>query len=178
MEVVVPHFWLDSHLKIAAVEPGRRVVSLDRPSHYKFTDEHQPRPGRYYLTNVYEALEPGRFYANAVAGTLHYMPREGESPDHVQLVAPRLASLIEFRGDPASGRFVEHLALRGLTLSDAAWEPGPRESMDSQASSQVPGAVIAIGARNVEIGGCALKNLAGYAIDLRDGCRRSAPGGK
>ena len=171
VEVVVPHFWLDSHLKIAAVEPDRRVVSLDRPSHYKFTDEHQPRPGRYYLANVYEALEPGRFYANAVAGTLHYMPREGESPDRVQLVAPRLASLIEFRGDPASGRFVEHLALRGLTLSDAAWEPGPRESMDSQASSQVPGAVIAIGARNVEIEGCALKNLAGYAIDLRDGCR-------
>jgi parallel beta-helix repeat protein len=57
-------------------------------------------------------------------------------------------------------------------LSDAAWEPGPRESMDSQASSQVPGAVVAIGARNIGIEGCALTNLAGYAIDLRDGCRR------
>ena len=141
VEVVVPHFWLDSHLKIAAVEPGRRVVKLDRPSHYKFTDEHQPGPGRYYVANVYEALRPGRFYANAAAGTLHYMPREGESPDRVHLVAPRLASLVEFRGDPGSGRFVEHLTLRGLTFSDTAWEPGPRDAMDVQASSQVPGAV-------------------------------------
>jgi hypothetical protein len=69
VEVVVPHFWLDSHLKIAAVDPGFRVVTLERPSQYKFTDEHQPTLGRYYLTNVYEALKPGRFYANAAAGT-------------------------------------------------------------------------------------------------------------
>ena len=32
VEVVVPHFWLDSHLKIAAVDPDRKVVTLDRPS--------------------------------------------------------------------------------------------------------------------------------------------------
>ncbi|MCA1685829.1 MAG: right-handed parallel beta-helix repeat-containing protein [Planctomycetia bacterium] len=171
VEVVVPHFWLDSHLKIASVDPDRKVVTLDRPSQYKFTDEHNPRPGRFYLTNVYEALKPGQFYANTSDGTIHYLPREGESRDRAKLVAPRLASLVEFRGDPASGRFVEHVTLRGLTLSDAIWEPGPRESMDSQASNQVPGAVIATGARRVSIEGCTLTNLAGYAIDLRDGCR-------
>ena len=32
VEVVVLHFWIDSHLKIAAVEPDRRVVKLDRTS--------------------------------------------------------------------------------------------------------------------------------------------------
>ena len=58
VEVVVLHFWIDSHLKIARVEPNRHVVKLDRPSRYKFTDEHQPVPGRYYVANVYEALEP------------------------------------------------------------------------------------------------------------------------
>ena len=131
----------------------------------------KPVPGRYYITNVYEALKPGRFYANCVAGTLHYMPREGETPDRVLFVAPRLASLVEFRGDPGSGRFVEHLTLRGLTLSDTAWEPDPRDAMDSQASSPVPGAVVATGARHVAIERCVLKNLGGYAVDLRDGCR-------
>ena len=30
VEVVVVHFWIDSHLKIAAVDPDRRVVKLDR----------------------------------------------------------------------------------------------------------------------------------------------------
>ncbi len=32
VEVVVPHFWIDSHLKIAGVEPDRRIVRLDRKS--------------------------------------------------------------------------------------------------------------------------------------------------
>jgi Right handed beta helix region len=171
VEVVVVHFWVDSHFKIAAVDPNRRVVKLDRQSQRKFTDEHQPVPGRYYVMNVYESLKPGRFYANSVAGTLHYMPRAGETPDRVLLVAPRLASLVEFRGDSSSGRFVEHLTLRDLTLSDTAWEPAPRDAMDSQASSPVPGAVVATGARHVAIERCVLTNLGGYAIDLRDGCR-------
>ena len=83
------------------------------------------------------------------------------------LVAPQLASLVEFRGDPGSGRFVEHLVLGGLTFSDTAWEPDPRDAMDGQAASQVPGAVVAVGARHVAIEGCVLKNLGGYAIDLR-----------
>lgn len=171
VEVVVLHFWIDSHLKIAAVDSDHRVVKLDRKSEYKFTDEHQPIPGRYYIANVYEALRPGRFYANTAAGTLHYMPREGESPDRALLVAPRLASLVEFRGDPDSGRFVEHLALKDLTFSDTAWEPSSREAMDSQASSQVPGAIVATGARHVAIERCVLKNLGGYAVELRAGCR-------
>ncbi len=88
------------------------------------------------------------------------------------VVAPRLASLVELRGEPRAGRFVEHLTLRGLTFSDTAWEPGPRDAMDHQASSHVPGAIIATGARDVAIEGCTLKNLAGYGVELRDGCRR------
>jgi hypothetical protein len=171
VEIVVCHFWVDSHFKIAAIDSNRRVVKLDRKADRKFTDENKPVPGRYYITNVYEALKPGRFYANPTARTLHYMPRDGETPDRVQFVAPRLASLVEFRGNPGSGGFVEHLTLRGLTLCDTAWEPDPRDAMDSQASNPVPGAIIATGARHVAIEHCMLKNLGGYAIELRDGCR-------
>jgi Right handed beta helix region/Prenyltransferase and squalene oxidase repeat len=171
VEVVVLHFWIDSHLKIAGVEPDRRVVKLDRRSHYKFTDEHHPVPGRYYVTNVYEALSPGCFYTNSASNTLHYMPRDGELPDRVRVVAPRLASLVELRGDPGSGQFVENITFQGLILSDTCWEPGARDAMDGQAASHVPGAVIATGARHVAIKRCVLKNLGGYGIDLRDGCR-------
>ncbi len=172
VEVVVLHFWIDSHLKIAGVEPDRRIVTFDRKSRYKFTDEYRPSPGRYYVANVYEALGPGQFYANSAAGTLHYLPGRGESPDRVEVVVPRLASLVEFRGDAGAGRFVEHVVLRGLTFSDTGWEPGPRDAMDGQASSEVPGAIVATGARDFAIEGCTLKNLGGYGIDLRAGCRR------
>jgi hypothetical protein len=172
VEVVVLHFWIDSHLKIAAVYPDRRIVRIEPKSQYQFTDEYKPSPGRYYVANVYETLGPGQFYANASAGTLHYLPRQGESPDRIELVAPQLASLVEFRGEPGAGRFVEHITLRGLTFSDTAWEPAPSDAMEHQASSHVPGAFVATGARDVVIEGCTLKNLGGYAIDLRAGCRR------
>jgi hypothetical protein len=171
VEVVVLHFWIDSHLKIASVEPVHRIVRLDRKSQYRFTDEHLPAPGRYYLANVYEARKPGQFYANAAAGTLHYLPRAGESPDRVQLVAPRLANLVEFRGVPGAGQFVEHIIFKDLTFADASWEPAPGDAMDNQASNQVPGAVVATGARHVAIERCVLKNLGGYGVELRAGCR-------
>src|SRR5262249_31541135 len=108
---------------------------------------------------------------NSAAGTFHYKPRDGETPDRMQVVAPALVSLIEFRGAPNAGRFVEHLAFRGLTFADTVWQPDASDAVDSQASSHVPGAVIATGAKHVAIERCVLKTLGGYALDLRDGCR-------
>ena len=87
------------------------------------------------------------------------------------LVAPRLATLVEFRGVPKSGRFVEHLTLRGLTFSDSVWESGTHDAMEGQAANHVAGTIVATGARHVAIERCVLKNLGGYGIDLRDGCR-------
>jgi hypothetical protein len=172
VEVIVAHFWIDSHLKIALVEPKDRIVRLDRKSQYKFSDEHQPVPGRYYLTNVYEAITPGDFYANSGAGTLHYMPREGEARERTRLVAPRLSTLVDFQGDPKSNRFVTNITLQGLNFSDSIWEPSSPDAMEGQAASHVAGAIVATGARDMGIDGCVLKNLGGYGVDLRAGCRR------
>ena len=97
VEVVVVHFWIDSHLKIAAVEPDRRVVTLDRTSHYKFTDEHQAAPGRYYVTNVYEALGPAVLRERRGRHAALHAARGGVAGSRAMLVAPRLASLVEFR---------------------------------------------------------------------------------
>lgn len=171
VEIVVLHFWIDSHLKIANLDTAGRVVMLDRPSRMRFTDDYSARPGRYYVTNVYEALGPGQFYANRAAGTLHYRPREGETRDDVKPVVPRLASLVELRGEPRSDRFVEHVVLRGLTFTDTTWDPGPQDALDSQAASGVPGSIVATGARSVSIERCVLENLGGYGIELREGCR-------
>ncbi len=89
----------------------------------------------------------------------------------MQVVAPQLASLMELRGDPRTGKFVENITFYGLTFSDTCWEPGPHDTMDDQAASNVPGGVMAVGARHIAIERCVLKNLGGYGIDLRDGCR-------
>lgn len=171
VEVVVLHFWVDSHFRIQSIDPEKRVVTLDRFSRRKFSDDYRLQPARYYITNVYEALEPGQFYADTSAGRLYYRPRSGETPGAAPFVAPRLVSLLEFRGDPRAGKFVEHVAFRGLTFSDTTYEPGSRDAVDGQAASEVPGAITVTGAHSITFEACQLKNLAGYAVDLRDGCR-------
>ncbi len=172
VEAVVLHFWVDTHLKIKEVDPEKRVVTLDRFSKRRFTDDHQPAPARYYLVNVREALAPGQFYFDRGERTLIYRPRDGESPENTEVVVPRLGSLVELRGEPRAGRLVEHVHFQGLRLEHTAWEPKPGDAVDGQAASQVPGAVVMTGARQCSVEGCRLQNLGGYAIELREGCQK------
>jgi hypothetical protein len=171
VEVVVLHFWVDTHLKIAQVDPDRRLVTFDRFSRRKFTDDYKPELARYYVSNVYEALGPGDFYLTRATARLHYRPKEGESPEKTEVVAPRLSALVQLQGDPGAGKIVEHVVFRNLTFSDTAYEPGPQDAVDGQAASTVPGAIMATGARSCSIEGCLLRNLGGYGIELSDGCQ-------
>src|SRR5207248_386416 len=99
VEVVALHFWVDPHFKIASVDPGKRVVTLDRPTRRRLTETHGPQPARYYLSNVAEALtEPGEFYADRAAGTIAYIPKPGEDVATAEVVVPRLPAVVRFDG--------------------------------------------------------------------------------
>lgn len=174
VEAVVLHFWVDTHLKVKEIDPAERIVTFDRFSKRRFTDDHQPEPARYYLTNVFEALSPGQFYFDRPSRTLHYMPRPGETPENTRVIVPRLTSLVELRGEPKAGRFVEHVQFRGLRFEHTAWEPPAGDAVDGQAASQVPGAIVLIGARNCRFEACGIRNVGGYGIELREGCQNLA----
>lgn len=172
VEVVVLHFWVDTHLKIATVDEKTHVVTFDRSSRRKFTDDYKHAFARYYVTNVAEALDvPGTFYHDRKAGVLRYRSRDGETPDRTEVVAPRLDCVLRLDGKPESNSFVEHLTFDGLTFRDTAYEPKPGDGSDSQASSNVPGAVRLRGARNVILTNCRFTALGGYGVELTDGCR-------
>jgi hypothetical protein len=174
VECVVLHFWVDTHLKVAAIDPVAKVVTFDRSSRRRFSDDYRGQGARYYVENVFEALQtPGQFYLDRPGGVLYYLPRPGEDMTAVEAVAPRLDRLVVFEGEPARKRFVEHIHLRGLTFSDSNWELPRQDAGDAQAASIVPGAVLAVGARHCAIEGCTLRNLGGYALDLGAGCREN-----
>ncbi len=173
VEAVVLHFWVDTHLPVAGVDADKNVVRFDRSSRRRFTEDGgRTQLGRFYLTNVPGPLKPGQFYHDRAAGVVRYRPRPGEALDRFEFVAPRLTTLVELRGDPKAGAYVDGVALRGLTLADTHWQPAAKDAADAQASANVPGAVVATAARDCRIDGCTLTNLGGYAVDLRDGCRR------
>jgi parallel beta-helix repeat protein len=172
VEAVVLHFWVDTHLRFASVEAGKRIVTFDRFSRRRLTDDYQNRLARYYLDNVFEALtEPGEFYIDTPAGVLYYRPKKGEDLAKGEVVAPRLDCVVRWAGEPQAGRFIEHVQLRGLGVSDSTWEPPAKDAVDAQAASIVPGAVQLRGARHCVIADCRLVNVAGYGIEFSEGCR-------
>lgn len=172
VECVVLHFWVDTHLKIATVDESAQVVKFDRFSRRRFSDDYRGQGARYYIENVFEALDtPGHFYIERSAATIYYLPRPGEQIGAAEVIVPRLDQLVLFEGEPAKKRFVEHVHLRGLTFTDSTWEPPAKEAADAQAASVVPGAVVLTGARHCHIEKGTLRHLGSYAIELRDGCQ-------
>lgn len=170
VEAVVHHFWVDTHLKIASVDEAAKVVTFDRSSRRKFTDDHNiKKNARYYLRNVYEALAPGEFYMNAQTGVLTVAPKDGENLANAIVVAPKLDVLVRVEGKPNEKKFVEHIAFENIAFSDTAWTLKGKDAGDLQAASSVPGAITFTGAHNCALRGCSMKNVATYAIDIREG---------
>ena len=165
------HFWVDTHLKVASVDADKHVVTFDRFSRRRFTDDYQNRLARYYLTNVPDGLAPGEFYLDRPAKTLSYMPKPGEDPRRNRVVVPKLDSVVRFEGEPEKGEFVEWVELRGFTVSDTTWEPPAKDAVDAQAASLVPGAVRFRGARHCGFVEGVIRNVTGYGIEIGDGCR-------
>jgi len=171
VEVVVLHFWVDTHLPIATIDEEKRLVTFTRKSRRRFTDDFNREGARYYVENVREALgAPGEWYLDRRLGVLSYVPKPGESPDRAEAIAPRLAQLVRLEGRPEEGRFVERIEFRGLTFSHTDWDLPPNDAGDIQAAVGVPGALYARGARHCRVERCTFSHLGTYGIELEDGC--------
>lgn len=171
VEVVVPHFWVSARLPIATVSESTREVTLQCYSRLRLTDNKTLKGARYYVENVLEALDaPGEWYLEAARGRLHYIPEEGKDMAGIQVVAPRLETLIRFEGDTRTGKYVKHIRLRGLSFSHTEYRLPPGDAGDLQGSHGVPGAITAVGAQECRIEACRLVHLGGYGIDLGRGC--------
>jgi len=175
VEIVVLHSWVDVHLPVATIDETDRIVIFTRSSRRQLYDDYLMKKGaRYYVDNVFENLsQPGEWYLNRKRSLLYYLPKSGEEPNCAEIIAPQLASLIRFEGNPESERFVEYITLRGLTLSHNGWELPADDAGDCQAAHTVPGALYGRGMRNCTIEQCNLKNIGTYGIELSKGCHQN-----
>ncbi|MHB8902584.1 MAG: right-handed parallel beta-helix repeat-containing protein, partial [Thermoguttaceae bacterium] len=125
----------------------------------------------YHLENFLAALDaPGEWFLGR-DGTVHYRPLPGEDMTRAEVVAPVVERFVLIQGDPAAGKFVEHVALRGLAFLHAQWLTPPGGFEAAQAASPIEAVVMADGARNVTIEDCQFGHLGIYAVWFRKGCR-------
>ncbi len=121
------HFWVAGHYRIKAVDASTRTVMLDRKSIRRFG---------FYLLNAPGEPAPGEFVHDRAAGVLRYKPLPGEAPGPV--VVPRLAQVVDVRGEPEKTSYVEWVEFEGITFADTAFDPGPTAAGDLQARSTFP----------------------------------------
>ena len=168
VEVIALQAWAELRMPTIAVDPQTQAVTLGAQC---MPSSREPDP-RYWIENAPDALDsPGEWYLDRASGKLSYLPRPGEDPGRLEVIAPALTQLVRLDGDPAGGRFVSHLHFRGVTFAHADWSLPPAGYADMQAAFDIPAAFEANGARGVSVEGCSFRHLGGYAIAFAHGCQ-------
>jgi len=179
VEVVALSFWVESRMPIARVDEASRIVDFSEGSVFRLTDDFSMTPAPYYVENVFEALErPGEFYYQRATGKIYYIPRPGEDMPRAEVIMPRqVLHLVQFKGQPESGRFVEYVQPSGLTFAHTEATRPPRDwpgdSWRVSGSITAPGAIQLVGARNCTVENSEVAHVGSYGIDLGSGCTRN-----
>jgi len=181
IDVVALHFWVDSRMPIKSVDEKQRLVELGRRSIFRLSDDYTKALARYWVENVFEALDgPGQWYHDRKAGKVYYHPRPGEDISGAQVIASNNTQAIRIEGEPERGRFVEYLSFSGLTFShgeasspSAGW-PKPDSAGPFQAAFTSPGLFYAKGYRNGSFRKGRIANTGSYALELSAGCTKIA----
>ena len=171
VDVVLLCSWTPTIHRIQEIVPERRVVRF-ASSHGRSVDFFE-KHFRYYVVNVFEHLdEPGEWYLNRKTGMLYYYPLPGEDMAAAQVVAPVVKStLVEFRGDVDSGRFIEHLRFKDIAFKHVDGDLDRYNGVYRQGHMFLSAAIYAEGLRSCVFSNCEIAHVGEYAMEFEAGCR-------
>lgn len=169
---VVYHNWDNTRRFIDAVDPAESSFATSGEGMKSWNPWR--KKSHYILENFRAALDaPGEWFLGR-DGTLHYMPLPGEDMATAEVVAPSAERFVEIRGEPAAGKYVEHVAFRGLTFHHAQWLTPPGGFEAAQAAAPIEAVFQADGARHVTLEDCEIGHVGTYVVWFRKGCTDNA----
>jgi hypothetical protein len=141
--------YADDTLRIAAIDPETRRVTLDKPHLYGVRAGRDYR--RYYALNLLEELDrPGEYYIDRTEGILYFWPPTESSTNRLAV------SVLE---DPVFAlEGASHVAVRGITIELARGM-----------------GVYLEGGRGVSLEGCTVRNVGTSGIFVGKGARQTFP---
>jgi len=174
VEVLAFHQWTASRMRPAEIDAAKHVVRFTGTTRGMTPWASFLKGHRVLVENVREALsEPGQWYLDRPTGQLTYIPRPGETPEKTVVIAPRIDRLVEIIGETKSHRWAEHLQFRGLTFAHTNWVCPPDGQSFPQAEINLDAAITAVGARQIVIDNCAVRNAGQYAMAFGTACRHN-----
>ena len=200
IEAVYLHFWIEERTGIESYDESTRTVKMSRPSTAPLYAAHGQNLADYYLDNVAEELsEPGEWYLDRKAGKVYYVPLAGESPESVEITAPKTLQLLVLQGNPDENKFVEFLHFEDIVFQHTDWRhpdssdgaefielTGDHAKFESrrnlrknraacnQAAADVPGVIFLEAARHCVFTGCTVQNVGWYGFQIGDASRAIA----
>lgn len=163
---VIFYHWETGMLPLKSVDEASQTVSFAGEFKWPFWSNQ-----RYYLENLREALDaPGEWYLDRAVGQLYYRPRPGEDMKQATVIAPRLAQLLLFQGDPEAGALVANVHFENLSFQHTNTVLEPTGHCDWQAACTVNAAIQATGASRCGFDACEVTHLGNYAIWFERGC--------
>jgi len=175
VEVVVLRFWVSSRQHIESIDTSTNTVQFKYPTRYRYSDDFTTDGARYYVENVFEALdEPGEWYLDRPSGTLYYYPKSGEDMDTAVVEIPVSPQLIRIEGDPAGRKFVKNVTFEGITFTHNNWMLPAGNPGDGQSAPEVEGAVFLKGAVGCGFYDCRMTQLSSYAVQIDEGCQQNS----
>ncbi|MCP4642093.1 MAG: right-handed parallel beta-helix repeat-containing protein [bacterium] len=183
VEAVVLHDWTASRLRIRELAPSSDAPDAQPYPTVRFTGYPVYRVGHwyannhnpYYMENVKEAFgTPGEWHLDRPSGELAYTPRPGEDLAKTPVYAPHTTRLVQLKGDPGEGAFVDHVRFSGLEFRYTGWQWPAAGYSSRQGMIDLPSAFEARGARHCRIEGCTFAHLGAYAVNFGAGCHDNA----
>lgn len=173
IEVLTFHQWAMSRFRVQSLDVESRTVQFTGHTISNADWSGLKTGWRYLIENVAEAFgSPGEWYLDPQSGVLSYIPLPGEDLATAEVIAPRTDQLLRIDGDPAQGKFVEHLRFNGLTFAHTQWALNPEGYSFYQAEMIIPATVVATGLRDASFTDCAIVHTGGYGLELGRGCKR------
>ncbi|GAA1381215.1 right-handed parallel beta-helix repeat-containing protein [Luteococcus sanguinis] len=173
IDLVTPTASFDERMPIRHIADGWAQVHIrPTPGDEAWQDRH------FYLDNVGEALsQPGQWYLDRSAGTLTYLPLDGETLGNTQVLAPHLTRLMRIEGTlerPAGGHSFDGLHFAHV---DRDYAPFKRRAdgtiwMLQQGGACVDAAISMTNVRDVSFTRCDFSAMGGTGLEILSNSRR------
>ena len=169
VDVFILQKWTQLILPIRAMDNGSNITRMPGRLHEWMTEENP----RYFVENTLDGVdEPGEWHLDRTTGVLTLKLAQGENPNQMEIIAPRLKELVVFAGEEKTRRPVKNIVLRNLRFANADWSVGSDGQISPQAAVETRGSIRATFAVDCAIENCTLVNIGGYGFDLGQGSQR------
>ena len=168
VQVMVFHKWDTTREFLQSVSPelGEFTTHGSKMKSWNKMD----RNCLYYFENFLTALDsPGEWFLDR-DGWLYYHPREGEDMRAVEVMAPRIESLVQITGTP--DKPVRHLVFKNLNFRYSELLTPDTGVPPAQAAMAIDASAIRVShAEKISFQNCTLENIGGTAFWFREGAR-------